>query len=116
MSDQSNRVSNRQILDALTDLPSAIASAIAGTAAPVAIDTPADDTPAATKAPAVDAAYLSHVATKLQARANDTKKDYVLYARINKAGETKLAYCEADKWSSLTDKRIVGPVKTVSPE
>lgn len=115
MSDQSNRVSNRQILDVLTDLPAAIASAIAGSAAPVAIATPADDS-AKAETPAVDAAYLSHVASKLQVRANDTKQDFVLYARRNKAGETKLAYCVASKWSTLTDKRIIGPVKTVSPE
>jgi hypothetical protein len=115
MSDD-KRVSNRQILDALTDLPSAIASAIAGTAAPVAIATPADETVGNDQTASIDAAYLSHVASKLQTRANDTGKDYVLYARVNVAGQTKLAYCEADKWSGLKDKRIIGPVKTVSPE
>ena len=114
------RVSNKQILSALNDLPTAIAAAIAGNtvASPVISESPiaADATPETADSINVDGGYLSHVTTKLQARANDTKKTYVLYARVNKANETKLAYCEADKWSTLTDKRIVGAVSTVAPE
>ncbi|KKL46285.1 hypothetical protein LCGC14_2347110, partial [marine sediment metagenome] len=78
--------------------------------------TPADETVGNDQTASIDAAYLSHMTNKLQARSNDDGKDYVLYARVNKANQTKLAYCVADKWAGLTDKRIIGPVKTVSPE
>jgi len=113
------RVSNEQILSALTDLPSAIATAIAGTKAtegdgilaPVAVDESTDNSTVN-----LDKGYLSHMTTKLQGRSNDDGKTYVLYARVNVAGATKLAYCEASKWSTLTDKRIVGAVKTIAPE
>ena len=111
------RVSNKQILDALSDLPSAIAAAIAGTTAQatpaVAAEAPAK---AAAESVNLDKGYLSHMTTKLQARSNDDGKTYVLYARVNVAGATKLAYCEASKWSTLTDKRIVGAVSTIAPE
>ncbi len=116
MSDQNNRVGNRQLLTAIEGMPAAIAAAIAETTAPVAIATPADETVGNDQTASVDAAYLSHMTAKLQARSNDDKQSYVLYARTNKANQTKLAYCVADKWSGLTDKRIIGPVRTVSPE
>jgi len=111
------RVSNKQILDSLNELPGAIAAAIAGTSANTAVAAPAE---APAKADAetvnVDKGYLSHMSTKLQARSNDDGKTYVLYARVNVAQQTKLAYCEASKWSTLTDKRIVGAIKTIAPE
>jgi hypothetical protein len=95
----------------------AIAAAIAGTtaiAAPAAVDeAPAK---AETETVNVDKGYLSHMTAKLQARSNDDGKTYVLYARVNVAGATKLAYCEASKWSTLSDKRIVGAVSTIAPE
>ena len=109
------RVSNTQILTALEGLPAAIAAAMAPTA-PVAVATPADQPKAESDTVSVDKAYLSHVSAKLQDRSNTDRNTYVLYARINKAGETKLAYCVADKWSSLTDKRIVGAMSTIAPE
>ena len=109
-----SRVSNEQILTALTDLPSAIAIAMAGTQAEPIL--PTDDNTKGDKTASVDAAYMSHMVAKVQARANSDGNSYVLYARTNKANQTKLAYCVADKWTGLTDKRILGPVKTVSPE
>jgi hypothetical protein len=125
-----SRVSNRQILTALEGLPAAIAAAVSPSQTPAAeqercisggerVDLTVGETTVAD----IDGGYLQHVSAKLQARANDTGKTFVLYARVNKAQETKLAYqetklayCEADKWSSLTDKRIVGAVSTVAPE
>ena len=108
-----SRVSNKQVLDAIEAMPAAIAAALAGTpaqSAPIKAETTEQD------APTVDKAYLSHVSAKLQKRANGDGKDYVLYARKNVAGETKLAYCVADKFAGLTDRRIIGAVSTISPE
>lgn len=116
------RVSQKQVLDAILAMPAQIAAAMAANATPTgsipvlpvdeAIQTP---TPTPEKV-SVDAAYLSHVSAKLQERANADGNTYVLYARHNKANETKLAYCIADKFSALTDRRIIGAVKTVAPE
>ncbi len=119
------RVSNKQILTALTDLPGQIAAAMAGVAPVQAV--PAQDIPVLDDAitepvseetvkAKIDPGYLTHVTGTLQDRANLNRVDYVLYARKNKAGETKLAYCAADKWSALTDRRIIGPVSTISPK
>ncbi len=112
-----SRVSNKQVLDAIQAMPEAIAAAISGyqvknvQTADEAATTP---TPAGTAK--VDAAYLGHVTAKLQSRANADGNTYVLYARTNKRDETKLAYCQADKFAGLTDRRIIGAVQTVSPE
>ena len=109
------RVSNERILSALEGLPAAIAAAMA----PAQADAPAEIANASKGeqvTAAVDPAYLAHVGTTLQDRANLNNMTYVMYVRKNKAGETKLAYCAADKWSALTDRRIIGAVKTVSPE
>ena len=116
--DKVKRVSNERILTALEALPVAIAAAMGtvATAAPIADSTESSEDDNGLDKIQVDAAYLSHVSAKLQDRANDTGETYVLYARKNKAGETKLAYCLGSAWSALTDRRIIGAVKTVSPE
>lgn len=119
MTEATGRVSNKQILTALNDLPAAIANAIQGTAiAAPAVSAEAETAPVSgeTVKAKLDPGYLAHVSGQLQDRANMNKTTYVLYARTNKANETKLAYCAADKWSGLTDRRIIGPVSTVSPE
>lgn len=124
MTEVTGRVSNRAILSALEGLPAAIAAAMA----PAQVSTPEVSVPTLPVDPTlqgetgekvvteIDPGYLAHVSGTLQDRANLNKATYMLYARRNKAGETKLAYCAADKWSSLTDRRIIGAVKTVSPE
>lgn len=116
-----SRVSNKQVLDAIEAMPAAIAAAIAGTSAidPAISSTEPVGSPlvqATDNAPTVDKAYLSHMTGKLQTRSNDTGLTHVLYARTNKANETKLAYCVADKFAGLTDRRIIGAVATISPE
>ncbi len=118
MSDGPKRVSNERILTALEALPAAIAAAMGTTASTqtVASTTEGSEDDNGLDKVQVDAAYLSHVSAKLQDRANGDGNTYVLYARKNKAGETKLAYCLGSAWSGLTDRRIVGAVKTVSPE
>ena len=112
----SNRVSNEQILTALTDLPGAIAKAMAGNVAASPKENEVKGSGDDPETVNVDGAYLSHVTSKLQSRANSDGNTYVLYARKNVAGQTKLAYCLGSKWTALTDKRIIGAVKTVAPE
>jgi len=115
------RTSNKQILDAITDLASAIRDNMAAQAAPVVA--PVATAPTATLNTAkqegavkVDAAYLSHVSGgKALDYANKLGEQVVIYARRNKLGETKLAYCAASKWTGLKDNANLGAVQIVEP-
>ena len=120
-----SRTSNKQILDAILDLTSAIkgmATPVA-TPTPVAIATPVEVAATIAPKPApvdqpvkVDAAYLNHVSGgKALAYANKTGEQVVVYARRNGHGETKLAYCIASKWTGLKDKANLGAVAIVEP-
>lgn len=116
---ESKRVSNRQILDALTDLPTQIAAAIAATqtAAPktVAVAEATEQTPT-DKTVEVDKAYVEHMTlNKCQPFADKHGEDCVLYARKNGRNETKLAYCLASKFAGLKDRGLIGAVAMVSP-
>ena len=105
------RVSNEQILTALTDLPAAIAAAMVGNVAP-------PQAPAIESGPAIsgedtvniDENYIDAVKPRAQAYADKNAEDVILYARKNTRQETKLAYCLASKWTGLRDKRIIGAV------
>ncbi len=111
-----SRVSNKQVLDAIQAMPAAIAAALSNSTIDRAVSE-AEAVPATVPGKvSVDAAYLGHVTAKLQGRSNNDGKTYALYARTNVAGETKLAYCEARKFGTLTDRRIIGAVATISPE
>ena len=110
------RVSNKQILDALNDLPSQIAAALATVsvqAAPVAQSTtvaaPTTDTIK------VDAAYKQHMLEKIQPFADKHGEDVVLYARRNVRGETKLAYAVKSKFTVLKDRGFLGAIAIVNP-
>ena len=108
------RVSNEQLLAALTDLPAAIAAAMQATtvAAPVATNVAPE--PTGETNIQVDAQYLNHMVEKVTTWAKDKGEDCILYARENVRGETKLAYCLASKWTGLKDKRMLGAVKHIS--
>ncbi len=107
------RVSNKQILDALNNLPAAIAAAMATNVAPP-IATPS--TEGENKSVKVDAKYLSYMQQRVQDTANDKGEDFVLYARKNGRDETKLAYCLASAFASKRDRGMIGPVATISPQ
>jgi hypothetical protein len=41
--------------------------------------------------------------------------EVVLYARKNQRGETKLAYALRERFDTLTDKGLIGPVGSFQP-
>jgi hypothetical protein len=112
-----SRISNKHILDALTDLPAQIAAALAQTQVQVApVQTPA---PVETAAPVntgeaevkVDPKYFAHMSNKVNALAASDGQQRILYTRRNGYGEVKLAYVLASKWSDLKDRGLIGAVK-----
>lgn len=98
----SERTSNKQILDAILALTDAIT---ATAVAPVVNATPAAETADVE----VDGAYLEHLQAKAAAHATAKGEDVVLYARRNKAGETKLAYALTSRW----DDKVKGQPSTL---
>lgn len=48
----------------------------------------------------LDGAYLTHQKGKSQAHANDKGMTVILYCRVNKAGETKLAYSLEERYNA----------------
>jgi len=106
-----SRTSNKDVLDAIVALTAAITSNVV--AAPAPIVTPAEPEAETVK---VDKAYAEHMAlNKCQPFADKHGEDVVLYARHNKANETKLAYCLASKFAGLKDRGLIGAVQVVSP-
>ena len=92
------RVTTAQLgekLDRLVDILSAqaIAAPVATTVAPT------EETAEETSTIKVDAAYLTHQKGKSQAHSNDKGQPVVLYCRVNKAGETKLAYALVERYN-----------------
>lgn len=108
------RVSNKQVLEAIH----ALTQAIAGTTPTAQADTPEQ---AATPAEPQDCVkltpeYQNKWLSITQKRANDTGLNHILYARRNRAGITRLAYCVADAYTSLKDGGKIGAIALVKPE
>lgn len=119
------RASNKDILGAIEALTAAIVSTmVAPVAAPVVARAaeiagiPLVVAPEATPVSdlQIDKGYLSHMATKCQAFANDKGLDIVEYARHNLDKEVKLAYCTAERFAGLKDRGFIGTVAYYSPE
>jgi hypothetical protein len=74
-----------------------------------------DDTgkPAQVKIPA---SYLEHQKVKAQEHANNKGERVILYGRVNLAGEQKLAYCLASRWTSLRDNGLIGAIDSFDPK
>ena len=116
-----SRTSNKQILTAIeaqTSAIAALAAAISGKSATVKAESPVPvvdvsepevtrDVPSKVRVPAD---YMRHMRIKAQDHANAKGEDVVLYARVNLAGEQKLAYCLKSRWTSLRDKGLIGAV------
>jgi len=110
------RVSNKQILDALQELPLAIAKAMQSTApTQPTVETTAPVVQNGEAKIKVDEAYLNHMTGVWQKFADTKGEDVIGYARKNQRGETKLAYCLASKWTGLKDRGLLGAVKHLSP-
>ena len=116
-----SRTSNKDILAAIeaqTDAISKLVSAISGTQAqptpetgPRIVDTVVPEAPANKPSEVkVPSGYMTHQRSKAQDHANAKGEDVVLYARVNLAGEQKLAYCLKSRWTSLRDKGLIGAV------
>ena len=116
-----SRTSNKDILDAILGLTAAITQSNTQAHAPVQVAAPVE-TPAATQEPEstdsikLPASYREHVMAKVQSKVNSDGTDRILYARRNLQGEVKLAYCVADRWTSLKDKGLIGAIAHVKPE
>lgn len=119
-----NRVSNKQILEAIagqTEALNALVGALsAGIQAPAPAPTPGvttEPTPVETDSPIkVSKAYLANRKAAAQAHANKVGGEIVLYARKNMAGRTVLAYAQRSRHDSLRDKGYLGKVDTFQPE
>lgn len=108
------RVSNEQVLSAIGDLSANIATLVAamsGTVAAPVVETPKADNGSVE----IDKGYKAHVLKKVQVKADQDKMAYILYARRNQKGETKLAYAKKDKFLSLKDRGLIGAVQEVTP-
>lgn len=106
-----SRTSNKDVLDAIERLTTAITASL---------NTPAQArvaTPSAQHSPNgeinVDGQYLAHMKSKVADYAKAHGESAVLYARRNGRGETKLAYCVASKWTGLKDRGLIGPVEII---
>lgn len=115
-----SRTSNKQILEAIeaqTSAITALAAAISGTQVRPTPETGSRietvepevtrDVPSKVRVPAD---YMRHMRIKAQDHANAKGEDVVLYARVNLAGEQKLAYCLKSRWTSLRDKGLIGAI------
>lgn len=111
----SKRVTTQELaekLDRLTDVIGALVNNVAENQTPAAApEEPEAETPKIK----VSEAYLQHQTEAAQKYANKRETDYVLYARKNKLGETKLAFATADRYASLRDSGLIGPVAYISP-
>jgi|10_taG_2_1085330.scaffolds.fasta_scaffold191087_2 hypothetical protein len=108
-----SRVSNKQILDAILGLTEAIRGQNAVTSAPV-IDTP--EVPSEPSQIKVSKEYLGNRKVAAQAHANKVGGTVVLYARRNLSGETKLAFAQESRFTTLKDRGLIGPVATYQPK
>jgi len=118
------RTSNKDILaaieaqtNAITKLVGAISGSVTPRTEPVAATPKVIETDSAKPADVrVPASYLEHQKVKAQEHANNKGERVILYGRVNLAGEQKLAYCLASRWSSLRDNGLIGAVDSFDPK
>lgn len=114
------RTSNKQIADKLDTLIGLmVAQAERETeAAPLPVLNDAVTEPEAPTTIKVDAAYQTHQNGKAQIHADTKGVEVVLYARKNKAGETKLAYALRSRYDEVVSKQPshLGPVASFQPK
>ena len=115
-----NRVSNKQILEAIAGQTEAITALVGALSAGIQAPAPADKpepTAVETDSPIkVKPSYLANRKEAAQAHANKVGGEIVLYARRNMAGRTVLAYAQRSRHDNLRDKGYLGKVATFQPE
>ena len=114
------RVSNEQVLTALTDGFDRLIASLTAQAMPVAdkADAAPDTTKGGdTEVVEVDDAYLTLMKGKAADHATAQGNEVVLYARLNKAKETKLAYALRERYDTQIAKQPshIGPVGSFQP-
>lgn len=94
-------------IDALVAALSRDAIATTETQSPVAVSNDIAETEVS-----VDAAYLEHMTAKAADHATNKGETVILYARRNKAGETKLAYALQERFDTVVAKQpsCLGPM------
>ena len=117
------RTSNKDILSAIESQTQAINALVNALTEHAPAHTPAGQIvdPEPVAAPKSDTVripegYKNHMMAKVQAKADEVNGDYIMYARRNLAGEVKLAYCTAERWTNLKDNGLIGPVAHIKPE
>jgi hypothetical protein len=116
-----NRVSNKQILEAIagqTDAINALVGALTQTVAAPAPTPVVSDTETDAPKFKVSKSYLANRKVAAQAHANKVGGEIVLYARQNLAGRVVLAYAQATRHAdvSIKDKGYLGKVDSFQPE
>ncbi len=116
----SQRTSQKDVLNAIEAQTASIDALVnALTAKEIAAPSNEGDTEGAVSTAAiaetevpVDAAYLSHMTAKAADHATAKGQTVILYARRNKAGETKLAYALQERYDSVVSKQpsCIGPM------
>jgi hypothetical protein len=110
----SKRVSNEQVLTAITDGFDKLIGVLTAQAMPSSEATAPVATKGSDETPTIDVdqAYLARMNEKAADHATAQGSEVVLYARINKAGETKLAYALRDRYDTQIAKQPshIGPV------
>ncbi len=112
------RTTNKDIIDALAKQGDSIDKLVTALTSQAMPDGGTKGgAPVKTDSPKVDEAYLTHQKGKSQAHATDKGCEVVLYARVNKAGETKLAYAQRDRYDDVIigQPSHIGPVATFQP-
>lgn len=110
-----SRVSNKQILDAILGLTEAIKGQNVAPATPApAVEV--QKVPSESANISVDKSYLANREEAAQAHANKVGGTVVLYARRNLRGDTKLAFAQESRFTTLKDRGLVGPVAKFQPE
>ena len=113
------RTSNKDVLDAIQSQTASIdklVTALTGSAmAAPAVATPITEGEGEAPAIEVPEGYLAKMTEKAANHATSKGCEVVLYARKNQAGETKLAYALRERFDTLTDKGLIGPVGSFQP-
>ena len=116
----SKRMSNEQLgakLDTLVDLLTAQAIAAPASSTQTLIESPDTTEDGENVTVEVDAAYLARMNEKAADHATAQGAEVVLYARLNKAKETKLAYALRPRYDTQIAKQPshIGPVGSFQP-
>ena len=110
-----SRVSNKQILDAILGLTEVMAAQVATPKPEVQAEVKAEPVADETTIE-VDGTYLANRKVAAQEHATAKGQNVTLYARRNLKGETKLAYALTERYATLKDRGLIGPVAEYSPE